>query len=162
MPPANTAPAPMMANSPTSAPVKGRLDGTPVVGVALEPASELDEPPEPVNGSPLDGVGEVEFPAMDGVVEQLTPVIDPQLAAPAADGTRNTEATASPEPINRRFAHMMAALLPIGAVPLGFPSRTTMLRDQSAELSLHNPYCMLSVTFAIISDSLRYSHHIKW
>jgi hypothetical protein len=101
-----------------SAPVKGRLLDSPP-GLVLDPAVLFPEPPDPVLGRALVGAGEVELPAIVGVVEH--PVIDPQLAAPAAPGTINSELRASPDPINRRFAHMMIALLPVEAVPLGSP-----------------------------------------
>ena len=54
-------------------------------------------------------------------VEQLTPDIEPQLAAPATDGTAISDATATPEPINKRLAHIMVALLPVGGFPPACP-----------------------------------------
>src|ERR1700722_8600171 len=63
---------------------------------------------------------------MVGVCPQLVPDIEPQLAAPAADGTAISEATAKPEPINKRLAHIMVALLPVGGFPPACPSQTTL------------------------------------
>jgi hypothetical protein len=98
--------------------VKGRL--LVVVVGAVEAGS--------LNGSPL-VVGaalEVDEPAMTGVTEQLTPLIDPQLAAaPATVGATSKEVTANPEPMINRLAHIMVALLPVGTTPLRFPSQTT-------------------------------------
>jgi hypothetical protein len=99
--------------------VKGRL--LVVVVGAVEAAG-------PVFGSAL-AVGaalEVDEPAMTGVTEQLTPLIDPQLAAaPATVGATSKDVTANPEPMINRLAHIMVALLPVGTTPLRFPSQTT-------------------------------------
>ena len=104
----------------TSAPVKGRLVVGATVGLAT-PA--LAAPVVPVLGNWLvvpvlaatDG-------GPDGVTEQLTPVVDPQLGvAPATDGTTINEATANPEPINKPLAHMLVALLSVGGLPPACP-----------------------------------------
>jgi hypothetical protein len=99
--------------------VKGRLL------VVVVGAVEADGPS---NGSRLlvGAALELDEAAMTGVTEQLTPLIDPQLAAaPDTVGATSKEVTANPEPMINRLAHIMVALLPVGTTSLRFPSQTT-------------------------------------
>jgi hypothetical protein len=113
-PPARTAPNPITANSSTSAPVKGRLVVEGSVGAATVGEIVL------VSGSWLTGNTAGGFPGGIGGagVQPWASDIDPQgfvaLAAPAVAGTAIIDATANPDPINKRRAHMMVALLVVG------------------------------------------------
>jgi hypothetical protein len=81
---------------------------------------------DPSNGSCLTGVTPSELPDTAGGVTQPFSVIDPadvQLgaAAPAMVGSIVKDATAKPEPMINRLAHIMIALLPAEVAPLRFP-----------------------------------------
>jgi hypothetical protein len=120
-PPTNTAPAPTTANSSTSAPVKGRLL---VVVLAGAVAAGV-----PSDGGELVTAGVFEAAAIAGGTTQPGSLMvdgETQLgAAPATVGATSKEVTAKPEPMINRLAHIMVALLPVGATPLRFPSQTT-------------------------------------
>jgi hypothetical protein len=87
---------------------------------------ELEALVTPGVGDAAGGVGEVTVAAAAGVTEQVVPDIEPQpVVAPATVGTAMTEANAKPEPINKRLAHIMVALLSAGnrsCVPLANPA----------------------------------------
>jgi hypothetical protein len=97
-----------------SAPVKGRLLELVEVGVTDEPTTE-----GPVEAA-LEADGVVEAPEMIGVTTQPVSVMlagETQVAAPATPDAMANDASAKPEPINNRLAHIMVALLPVGTMP---------------------------------------------
>ena len=103
-----------------SAPVKGRLLDPVEDEVAATVAGSV---PVPVDPAVACTVGVLEVPAITGVTLQFTPDIDPQSAAPATPDAMASEASAKPEPINIRLAHIMVALPSVRAVPLRTPDR---------------------------------------
>lgn len=105
----------MTASSPTSAPVKGRLDVEVVVEAAVVGFAEVDDAltvptvwvPETVGGDTGHvGVGGVIDPAIVGPV-----VVHPGWAA-ATPGTTTAAATAIPAPRARRRARIMVSFFP--------------------------------------------------
>jgi hypothetical protein len=89
----------------TSAPVKGRLVVGAVAGLFTPGVAEVGDA---VAGSWLVGLAELPE-TVGGACEQLLPDIDPHPVpvAPATDGTAINDATARPEPINKRLAHII-------------------------------------------------------
>jgi hypothetical protein len=125
-----------------SAPVKGRLlvvavvvdTGTTAGGVAVL-GSALPSVPATLGGvehAELDVVGTVEVGSVIEAMMVGHVVVVAALATPATLGTAMREATAIPDPMSTRLAHIMVALLSVEAPPLrspfADPTRTDNLR----------------------------------
>jgi hypothetical protein len=96
-----------------SAPVKGRLLLEPAIPVEVGAMALAEE----LNGR-ADVEGVVDTAEMVGGTTQpgsLKVVGDTHVAAPATPEAMASEPIAIPVPINKRFAHIMVALLPVGA-----------------------------------------------
>jgi hypothetical protein len=106
-----------------SAPVKGRLlvvvvdaTGTTAPGLEVLGRETVPSVPETFGGvEHAEVVGVVIDAMVTGVVQVTAP------ATPATLGTAMREATAIPDPMSTRLAHMLVALLSVEAPPLRSP-----------------------------------------